>query len=287
MRRGDFEAAWRISDEILRGGPNDYWGVPPHKRQLWNGEDLAGKRVLVRCDNGLGDTIQFARYLPMVKAAARELHVAAQPALFDLLASMNCVDSLIDRDSAHEIAFDAAAEIIELPHVYRTTISSIPAAVPYLHVPGRPRRRDNVQRRIGLVWQSGEWDERRSVPFRMLQPLFSSADAEFFILQYEAEKAGWHCGYGWRESCSTVVETAAAMLGLDLMISVDTMTAHLAGALGITTWVLLHSDPDWRWLDGTDESPWYPTMRLFRQRRAGEWQPVIESVCDEICRLYG
>jgi hypothetical protein len=286
MRRGDFDEAWRISDDLLRRDPpSTLTGLPLHKRRVWNGEPLGGKRVLVRCNHGLGDTIQFSRYLPAVKAIARELHVAAQPALFELLTSMKCIDSFVDRDAPNRINYDVAVEVMELAHVFRTTVSSIPSLVPYLNVPQHPRKDIHRGPRIGLVWKSGDWDERRSVPFRMLLPLFDAANVEFHILQQEPKQAGWQEGCGQISPCRTVAETAASMLVLDLLISVDTMTAHLGGALGVTTWTLLQSRSDWRWLEETEKSPWYPTMRLFRQDDTESWKPVIDRVRDELDRF--
>lgn len=271
MRRGDFAAAWAISDAALRR-PRDAT-IPRHFQKVWNGESLAGKRVLVRCYHGLGDTVQFCRYLPMLRAIAAEVIVWVQPALIPLLRG---VDRLLPlHDGAPEVAYDADVEIMELAHVFRT----VPADVPYLQaapiaVPG------GGGWKVGLVWRAGEWDGRRSVPLRRL--LTALPEVGLYALQRGAGLVEWRDAFGPSVGSDAAEETAGVMQSLDLIISVDSFPAHLAGALGRPTWTLLHSEADWRWMEDRDDSPWYPTMRLFRQERAGDWEGVIERVSREL-----
>ena len=286
MRRGEFEAAWRVSDAALKSRDvSSTWHLPRHLQNVWNGTPLDGRRVLLRCYHGLGDTIQFIRYAPLVKAIAAEVTVWAQPSLLPLLRTARGVDRLLPlHDGAPEIDYDVDAELMELPHVFRTTLADLPAEVPYLHADPAPLPRDG-RLAVGLVWQTGGWDARRAVPFPLLAPLAEIPGVSWHVLQQDAASAGWRKGFGVVSGGDDLLADARVMRALDLMISVDTMTAHLAGALGVPVWNLLHADADWRWMEGRDDSPWYPTMRLFRQERPGEWEPVVARVAAELKRL--
>jgi hypothetical protein len=292
MRRGDWARAWRISDEVLRahGGVRD-WSRPRHLQAVWNGAPLDGRRVLVRCYHGLGDTIQFIRFAPLVRACASELTIWAQPALIPLLRTMPEVGRLLPlHDGTPEAAYDVDVEVMELPHVFRTTIGTLPASVPYLH-PTRSDIRAGAgpacsDLAVGLIWRSGDWDyERRSVPFELLEPLFSIPGVALHILQRGQALDERPPGFGVLSGSDDILEAASVMRSLDLIISIDSMPAHLAGALGLTVWTLLASDADWRWMEERDDSPWYPTMRLFRQRRPGAWGDVIARVAAELRAL--
>ena len=288
MRRGEFAEAWQHSDANLAaraGQPCHHW--PRHLQYVWDGRPLAGRRVLVRCYHGLGDTIQFIRYLPLLRALAAETSVWAQPELLPLLATAAGIDRLLPlHDGAPEVAYDADVEIMELPHLFRTTLATIPAAVPYLHVPARPLAAAPGQLKVGLVWQAGGWDARRSVPFGLLAPLAAVPGVQLIILQANALGAGWRPGLGINPGEFDLYEYARVLRGLDLLITVDSMPAHLAGALGVPVWTLLHAEADWRWLHpGRPDSPWYPTMRLFWQAQPGEWAPVVARVQTELAHV--
>lgn len=285
IRRGDFAAAWIVSDQVLRqraGVPCEH--LPRHFQYFWNGESLDGKRVLVRCYHGLGDTIQFIRYAPLLKTVAREVIVWAQPKLIPLLRSVSGIDRLLPlHDDAPEVDFDTSVEIMELQHVFRTTIETIPNEVPYLHVTAAtlPRR---AKLAVGLRWAGGPWDHDRSIPFELLQPLIRVPNIEWYVFQREEALADWPRSLGVISNAE-LFEEARMISALDLTISVDTMTAHLAGALGVRVWTLLQKNADWRWLEGRDDSPWYPTMRLFRQEQQGEWSSVIDRVSSNLATL--
>lgn len=281
MRRGEFAEAWQHSDANLAaraGQPCHHW--PRHLQYVWDGRPLTGRRVLVRCYHGLGDTIQFIRYLPLLRALAAETSVWAQPELLPLLATAPGIDRLLPlHDGAPEVAYDADVEIMELPHLFRTTLATIPAAVPYLHVPARQLAAAPGQLKVGLVWQAGNWDARRSVPFGLLAPLAAVPGVQLIILQANALGAGWRPGLGINPGEFDLYEYTRVLRGLDLLLTVDSMPAHLAGALGVPVWTLLHAEADWRWLHpGRPDSPWYPTMRLFWQAQPGEWAPVVARV---------
>jgi hypothetical protein len=289
MRRGDWAHAWHISDEVLRahGGVRD-WSRPRHLQAVWDGTPLDGRRVLVRCYHGLGDTIQFIRFAPLVRARASELTIWAQPALIPLLRTMPEVGRLLPlHDGTPEAAYDVDVEVMELPHVFRTTIGTLPAEIPYLHPPRRDMRAGTGPARpdlaVGLIWRSGDWNfEYRSVPFELLEPLRALPGVALHILQRGHALEERPPDFGILSGSDDILEAASVMRGLDLIISIDSMPAHLAGALGLPVWTLLASDADWRWMEERDDSPWYPTMRLFRQRRPGAWGNVIACVAAEL-----
>jgi hypothetical protein len=279
MRRGEFKAAWALSDAVLRARAGVLcWHLPRHQQYVWDGTPLDGKRVLVRCYHGLGDTIQFIRYAPLLKAIGATLLVWAQPALLPLLRTRRDIDWLLPlHDGTPEVAYDVEVEIMELPHAFRTTLATIPAEVPYLYVDPLPLPRAG-RLAVGLVWRAGGWDARRSIPFARLAPLLDVPGLAWYILQRGPGLDERPAGFGILPDVRDLLAEARLIRGLDLVIAVDTMVAHLAGALGAPVWTLLPAQCDWRWLADRDDSPWYPSMRLFRQPRAGDWRTVIARV---------
>ncbi|HKS10003.1 MAG TPA: hypothetical protein VJS13_10675 [Pyrinomonadaceae bacterium] len=280
MRRGDFGAAWKISDALLPATrTQDHRAMPRHLQNIWDGRPVAGKRVLVRCYHGLGDTIQFIRYAALLKRIAAQVIVWVQPSLIPLLHGVEGIDQLLPlHDGVPEVEYDVDVELNELPYLFRTTIENIPAEVPYLHVDPAPLPSTHNQIRVGLIWQSGDWDATRSIPFPVLRPLAQVPGIEWHILQRDAHLANWDGQFGILSGGDNPLDDARIMRALDLVISVDTMTAHLAGALGQQTWTLLPFNADWRWLTDRHDSPWYPTMRLFRQKQEKDWREVIDEV---------
>jgi hypothetical protein len=285
MRRGDFNTAWAISDNVLRRRQRaglTCWDWPRHLQFVWNGQPLAGKRVLVRCYHGLGDTIQFIRFAASLREIAREVVAWAQPALLPLIATAPGVDRVLPlHDGRPEVSYDADTEIMELPHALR--IMNPARQVPYLFPVGQACCLDQgPELKVGIVWTAGEWDPRRSLPTDLPRALAQMSGIRLFSLQRGA------AGHDAAElglidiSCDDVNRTARRMQHLDLVISVDTMAAHLAGALGRPVWTLLHAGCDWRWGQNRSDTPWYPTMRLFRQNAVGDWRPVIEQVCSAL-----
>ena len=285
MRRGDFASAWNVSDAALRSRAHVPCAhLPRHQQYLWNGDTLDGKRVLIRCYHGLGDTIQFVRYAPLVRAVARSVVVWAQPPLVEILRSASGVDHVLPlHDGSPEEGYDLDLELMELPHVFRSTLETLPARVPYLQVPPVPApfalHGESAPRyRVGLVWQAGDWDARRSVPVSLLATLAEIPGVTLHALQRGRALSEWRDEFGPISGSDGVVGTAQVMQALDLVVSVDSFPAHLAGALGRPVWTLLHSAPDWRWMHEREDSPWYPTMRLFRQPRPGDWTSVVAKV---------
>jgi hypothetical protein len=289
MRRGDFAAAWRISDDVLQRRVEarvDCSDWPRHLQFVWTGEPLDGKRVLVRCYHGLGDTIQFVRFLAHLRPRVAEVTLWAQPCLLELLSTASGVDRILPlHDGAPEVDYDVDVELMELPHVLRLTLGAIPCDVPYLRAPrAAPRnpppraeegRKGAGARNIGLVWRAGDWVPQRSLPHEALVTLADVEGVRWYSLQYPPEPLPFAAV---DLACADICEMAARMQQLDLVISVDTMAAHLAGALALPVWTLLNECCDWRWLCDREDSPWYPSMRLFRQSAAGDWQPVMSRV---------
>ena len=286
MRAGDFGAAWNVSDEVMRrreGTRCDH--LPRHFQWVWNGDSLADKRVLIRCYHGLGDTIQFIRYAALVRQIARRVTVWTQPALMPLLARADGVDELLPLHSgAPEVPYDIDVESMELAHVFRSTTATLPNDVPYLHVtPAELPRDGNLH--VGLVWKCGDWAPERSIPIELLLPLAEISGVTIHILQRGSGIAERPTNFGVMSGSDDIMEAARAIAALDLLISIDSMPAHLAGALGVRTWTLLQAESDWRWMDGRDDTPWYPTMRLFRQDAGEGWGGLVDRVIDELRAL--
>jgi hypothetical protein len=279
MRSGDWATAWAISDAVLqRRAAAPDWHRPRHLQSVWDGTSPAGRHVLVRCYHGLGDTIQFIRFVPGVQAIAAEVTVWAQPVLLPLLRTMPGIGRLLPlHDGTPDVAFDVDIEVMELAHLIRTVPATLPAQVPYLF-PGQVMQRRDFGLQVGMVWQAGEWDDSRSIPVALLRPLSEVPGVTLHILQRDAAAPG----FGLASGADDILEAARIMATLDLIVSVDSMPAHLAGALGLPVWMLLAHRADWRWMEGREDTPWYPTMRLLRQPRPGDWSAVVARVCQDL-----
>lgn len=279
MRHGNWEAAWKVCDEVMaarRGKTCFDW--PRHLQYVWDGTPLDGRRVLIRCYHGLGDTLMFVRYAPLVKRIAREVIVWAQPAMIPLLRAVHGIDRLLPlHDGAVEADYDVDVEVMELPHVFRTTLATVPEGV--ILPRWNPRAgRDGVLD-VGIVWQAGGWNnERRCVPLEVLAPLFEMEGVRWHVVQRGEALREWKHPAGIIDGSDRPEEAAERIRSLDTMITIDSFPVHLAGAAGVPTWVLLHHHADWRWMVGRDDSPWYPSARLFRQPRFGDWAAVVDNV---------
>jgi Flp pilus assembly protein TadD len=266
----------------------------------WRGESLAGGTILLHAEQGLGDTIQFVRYVPEVaqRSAGRVLLVAPPP-LTRLLAGLPGLNGLL---RPGEPAPPAAAQcaLLSLPHTLGTTLESVPAPVPYLRAEPEAlaRWRERLARlpglRVGLAWAGNPNhgnDHNRSIAPPQLAPLWAVREVSWVSLQVGARQGALrgHAPDGavldLAPALTDFAETAAAMAQLDLVVTVDTAVAHLAGALGRPVWTMLPALPDWRWLLGREDTPWYPSMRLFRQAQAGDWQRVVARVAASVAAL--
>jgi len=287
MQKGNFEDAWKFSDIALAEGVNrDYDSLPRHLQNIWNGTPLNGKRVLVRCYHGLGDTIQFIRYAPLLKRIAAEVIVWAQPVLIDLLKSVSGIDQLLPlHDGVPEVEYDVDIEVMELPFIFRSSIETIPSTIPYLHVEPLKTSATNKNLTVGLSWHPSNWAPERSIPFPLLKDLMQIPGVDILILQADAPAAGWEEGYGIHPGEFDLYNYARTIKGLDLMITIDSMQAHLAGALDVPVWTLLRKNADWRWMENRNDSPWYPSMKLFRQTEEGDWTSVIDTVASELKKV--
>jgi hypothetical protein len=285
MLRGDLEAAWCESDAIRRRGA-------PDPNRFWMGEDFSDKRVIVRCLHGLGDAVQFLRYAPMLRERAAKLIVEVPPTLLELAPCFDGVDEVITwGEQARRVLpqWDVQMEIVELPYVFRTHLRDLPIATEYLRLPARmenvvPRATSAESLRVGVVWTAGGWNPARSVPVELLRPVVEVEGCEFWNLQGGPARAEWdllgrserlHDAY---ELSDTVLRLAALISNLDIVITPDTLAAHVAGALGTPAWVMLEHAADWRWMHGREDSPWYPSLRLFRQPKDGDWCSVVDEV---------
>jgi hypothetical protein len=280
MRTGRFAEAWQVSDRAgqLRAHV-DCSAWPRHQQFIWRGEPLAGRRVLVRCYHGLGDTLQFVRFLPRLREMASAVYLWVQPALVPLLESWSCIDRVLPlHDGQPDIDYDIDIELAELMHALRVTPDALAANVPYLHAEALIPDVERAQLRVGLVWAAGEWDARRSIPCAMLSRFTSITGIEWLLLQRGPALSQWHHAFGRVPEISNIVDEARVLRSLDLLITVDTCSAHLAGGLGIPVWTLLQQDADWRWMQGRADTPWYPTMQLIRQAEPGSWDWVLDEV---------
>lgn len=291
MLLGDFERAWAVSDAVLaRRAPSEFDRPdrPYHQRAVWDGRPIDGGRVLVRCYHGLGDIVQFARYLPLVAHCARGLAVQAPRAMHGLLGTVAGIDALVALEDGGAVPpHNVSIELMELPHALRTHLDSIPAAVPYLSI-GKDRVAAQAARlapgdrpRVGLAWAAGSWDGgHRSLPPEQLRTLASIPGIDWVCLQRGPALAD-AADFPFMDAgprTDDLMDTAAMIRAVDLVLSVDTVVAHLAGALGAPVWTLLPFAADWRWMHGRCDSPWYPSMRLVRQAAPADWDSSIRAL---------
>lgn len=272
MRRGDFEAAWAVNAAVLaRQDPStrDDPRQPYHRRWVWDGRPVAGRHALVRCYHGLGDTLQFARFIPLLAARAASVTLECQPALAPLLAGLPGVARIIPFDAAAPAPpAECDVEIMELAFALRVRPEDAPP--PRLGVPPAAALPPGT---LGLCWTVSDWDKAREVPPALLRPLAEAHP----IVSLVPGRAPLPCLNP--EGCPTdLSRTAALIAGTSRVVTVDTMVAHLAGAMGRPVSLLLKHEADWRWMADRTDSPWYPSMRLFRQPREGDWRAVVEAV---------
>lgn len=285
MLQGEFESAWNESDRILARGR-------PDPNRFWDGTPVEGRDVLIRCLHGLGDTFQFIRYAHLLRKKVRSLTIEAQPSLKSLLNQARLADHVFTWGEP-EPCWNQQIEVIELPRVFRTTLQSIPNHVPYLSVQGAAAAPYDCSRPLnaGFVWAGSSYNSARSVPLEEFAQLFNIPGIRFFSFQSEPQRAEFRhwtanvCDAYTGTVCT--LETAEGLNAMDLVITVDTMLAHLAGAMGLPVWTLLSFTCDWRWMLERIDSPWYPTMRLFRQPRPGDWADVIENVGKRLRGVVG
>jgi Tfp pilus assembly protein PilF len=294
LAMGDFEPGWKEYEwrNLTEAGKST---LPKMTSATWNGMRIPNGRLLMVGDQGYGDTIQFARYVPLIADRCQELIVGCSAEMGPLLANIPGVKQYFHRWT--DVPGHAAhCRLSSVPHLVHTTLDTIPADVPYLHAdPARigvwRRRLDAMlphgARRIGLAWSGRPThpnDRRRSIPLARLAPLAAPGGASFVSLQKPMPPADLPAVAqlpGLADLSAELAdfgETAALIANLDLVITVDTAIAHLAGAMARPVWIMLPKASDWRWLVDRSDSPWYPTARLFRQITPGAWDPVIAAI---------
>jgi tetratricopeptide (TPR) repeat protein len=290
FREGFAEYEWRWRHPGFP--PTRTFDAPP-----WDGAPLAGRTILLHAEQGIGDTIQFVRYAPLVKAGGGRVVLECQPPLASLLAAVAGVDQVVGKGDALP-PFDVHAPLLSLPRILGTAVDTIPAQVPYLRAPAGPAAADgdDGRRRVGVAWAGNPAnvnDRNRSLDPGLFAPVAEVPGWRLVILQVGPgrEAIPLHPfladALDLGERLPDFAATARAVARLDLVIAADTALAHLAGAMARPVWTLVPFRPDWRWLIGRDDSPWYPTMRLFRQRRRGDWQGVMREVAAALAEKGG
>jgi Flp pilus assembly protein TadD len=295
---GDFQNGWRnyawrwrAINSPLR--PREY------EEPFWDGGDLEGKTVFIYPEQGLGDFIQFTRYVPLTAKKGGRVVVEVPKVLHCLFSSLEGANMVIEtgQPPGH---FDLHASLLDLPKTLGTTLQTIPARESYLEAPSELIEKWKIKLAIhegihvGIVWGGNpdhKSDKMRSIDPILFKPLLEFTGVTFFSLQVgrngEALETFGSQVVDLRSEATPFDDTAAVMMNMDLIISVDTSLAHLAGALGRPVWTLLSFVPDWRWMLDRDDSPWYPTMRLIRQQECGAWEGVIRKVCQDLEEQLG
>lgn len=271
MRAERYADAWALRARTLAErdpATRDDARLPYHLRWVWDGHPLDNRDVLVRCYHGLGDTLQFLRFVPLLSERCASVTLEVQPSLVELARQVVDGISIVPFDPAYPLApAEVDIEITELDLALRATPAT--GAPPYLSVQPASLPAGSV----ALCYGSGNWDADRSLPASLLAPLCRISPC--FTLVPEPTDIGVLNP----EGCPfDMAATAALVAGSALVITVDTMIAHLAGAMGKPTWLLLKAEPDWRWAPATGRSPWYPSMRLYAQPTPGDWVSVLSQV---------
>ncbi|HWZ62310.1 MAG TPA: tetratricopeptide repeat-containing glycosyltransferase family protein [Steroidobacteraceae bacterium] len=268
--------------------------APQPAAPVWNGtQDLSGRTLFIYADQALGDTLQFCRYAQLAERRGAHVILSVQPQLTELLSSLGGAIRIVSAAEPPP-ACDYQSALLSLPLAFATTLSDVPASVPYLspdprRVAAWGERLGNAGFKVGIAWQGSRHriDVGRSVPLAMFAPLAAIPGVRLISLQKEEEGAPGELplelpGRDFDAGSQAFLDTAALMQHLDLVITSDTAVAHLAGALGRPAWVALKYLPDWRWLLERSDSPWYPSLRLFRQSRIGDWDSVFTSIRREL-----
>lgn len=289
----EYEWRWKTKNHLPLLAPD----------KLWDGSPLAGRTILLHAEQGLGDTLQFIRYAPLVKRQGGTVIVQCQPPLLKLLGACAGIDQLIPRGVPIP-AFDVHAPLVSLPRLMGTTLATIPANIPYIEPDPRLVEQWESQLnsipefKIGIAWQGNPkfgHDRWRSISLKHFEPLARLEGVRLFSLQkgLGSEQVGevslqvpvTDLSSQLDEKSGAFMDTAAVMRHMDLIITSDTSVPHLAGALGVPVWVALPFAADWRWLHAREDIPWYPTMRLFRQTQRGDWPEVFERLANEVKQL--
>jgi len=290
---GQFENGWRNYESRFRTGQSAF-PIRSFSQPRWNGEDLKGGTILLHSEQGVGDTIQFVRYASLVEKRGGRVLVECPRSVKRLVETHSSVLEVVALGDQLP-RFDIQIPLLSLPAVFQTTLHTVPNHVPYLQVPNAAEMEVgwsvSGRLRVGLVWAGNprlETDLIRSITLDRFSPLWDLPNVEYYSLQV-GPASRQLCLTDCRQQVNDLAPqltdfalTASAIEQLDLIISVDTAVAHLAGALGKVVWLLLPFAPEWRWMLDREDSPWYPTMRLFRQSRPDDWTEAVVRVRDAL-----
>ena len=302
LLNGQYKEGWAAYESRFDMGAFKC-NVPKVQERLWDGSPLNGRALLVHVEQGFGDTIQFIRYLPLLserKGSGGKVILLCEPELERVLRTVKGWDEIHKLGAGGEIVYDVQIPLLSLPSRFGTVLENLPAAVPYLRVPEGTRapleRPDGTKLAVGFVWAGRPThsdDRYRSIPLKWFTGLMDVPGAHFYSLQWGARgrEAQGLAEQGKITDLSSrltdFAETMATIEQLDLVIACDTAVAHLAGALGKPVWVLLPYGAEWRWMLRREDSPWYPTMRLFRQRVCGDWRHVFLRARNALVQTVG
>jgi tetratricopeptide (TPR) repeat protein/ADP-heptose:LPS heptosyltransferase len=294
---GDFHNGWK--EYFWRWGLEEF-SIPDFKQPLWDGSEFSGKTLFIHTEQGFGDMIQIVRYIPLVASRGGKIIIQCQKALLQLVKNVAGVEQVIGEDEPLP-DFDLHFPLLCLPMIFNANLENIPAEVPYIRADAllvkhwkEKMQADTSSVKVGLIWQGNPVHKRdcgRSIAFEKFTSLQRIGNVSFYSLQkgpgseHAKNPLSGMKLIDFMDEVHDFSDTAALIDNLDLVISVDTSVAHLAGAMGKPVWTLIQSAPDWRWMLDREDSPWYPTMRLFRQPQAGDWDSVIMMVERELRKL--
>ena len=303
---GDYEHGWPAFEARWKREKDSRH----FSEKLWDGSDLKNKTIILRAEYGQGDTLQFIRYAPLLKAQGATVLLEAQHTLLTLLSYCPYIDRIIPvDDNGHNLPpHDYQVPIMSLPYHFKTTLETVPNTFPYISIPKqlttewKEKLSQKTTFKIGICWEGSPYYEqfksaysKKSIPLASFAPLAQTTGVTLYSLQkmngteqLRSLPEGMHVhefGDSFDHDHGRFMDTAAVIQNLDLVITTDTSVAHLAGALGKPVWVLLPIVADWRWMLNRIDSPWYPSMRLFRQTSPGDWNSVMHQVCQEVATL--
>ncbi len=305
LLRGDYKEGMKLYESRFDALREDIGCTPQmqkllHDNRRWHGEALSGRRLLIWTEQGFGDSLMMLRYLPLLKSrGAGEINILCEPALERIVYAVSGLDHAVAcTQSALADEFDLHCPIMSLPFLFGTTVDSIPARVPYIAVPDeighvwKQRLSSITKTKVGLAWAGSKTlrdDAARSIPVAAFGPVIRSEGVQLISLQKEKGAEPLQEWQGqmqdWMDICDDFMDTAALVDNLDLVISVDSAIVHLAGALGKPVWLLNRYGSEWRWGLESESSPWYPSMRIFRQREARSWDRVIAQLANELAHF--
>jgi tetratricopeptide (TPR) repeat protein len=290
---GEFETGWRLFEERLEY-PNFLGAKYLLRYPKWDGKPYHGKTLLLHGEQGFGDSIMMMRYLEMAKSLGGTLILFAPKELSSLAAACPGPD-LVVGEASENVSFNFQLPLMSLPYIFSTNLDTIPNKVPYITLPNHIPNKDGIDaklassglsKKIGLVWAgrpSFKRDSERSIPPHILRPLEAAPNASWFCLQRDApEIVPFPGATPLGNLFDTFVDTAYAVSQMDAVVTVDTAIAHLAGAMGVHVKLMVTCFPDWRWLLWRSDSPWYPTLKIYRQPSPGDWQSVIQQVLADL-----